>query len=150
MSNRVAQEVAEIWHLEKGQKVGFEAAMREELPCELREVCGKGCFILSLCMNEISSIYDHMKSPVDGVLVQPGAKYSVVSSNMDAATSPDEIMQLLHHNQFRLLDKYLTILKHFEGTGSYQAMLKDHIFILKRLAEKLQMPGEDLVTNSTG
>ncbi len=141
MAKRVAQKVAELWRLHGNQMFVFKVAMREELPGDLRGLCGKGYLIASLCMKEIAAIYDQLKSPLeDGSLQVPGEEITELPEvrELPRGTSAELMIRYLRFKQYRLLKKYTRILGHFEKTEANLKVLRDHIFVLKRLADRLE------------
>ncbi len=137
MAKRAAQKVAELWRLHRAQRFIFKTAMREELPGDLRDLCGKGYLIASLCMNEISAIYNHLKSPVEDDLLQFPAEEIAGLFEIPGKTSAEHLIRYLKDKQHKLLKKYTKLLEHFEETETNR-VLKDHIFVLERLTEKLK------------
>lgn len=138
MAKRVAQKVAELWRLHGAQMFVFKTAMREDLPGDLRGLCGKGYLIASLCMKEIASIYDQLKSPLeDGSLQVPAAEITELPG-LPRGVSAEHVIRYLKVKQHRVLKKYTGILGHFEKTEANLNVLRDHIFVLKRLADRLE------------
>lgn len=138
MAKRVAEKVAELWRLHGAQKFVFKIAMREELPCDLRGLCGKGYLIASLCMNEISAIYDQLKSPVEDGSLQYPAEEITELLELPKGTSAEHVIRYLKLKQHKLLRKYTKILAHFEKTEANLKVLRDHIFVLKRLTSEME------------
>lgn len=135
MSGRQAAEiVAELWRLHGAQMDVYQIAMREELPSELREVCAKGYLIASLCRNEISVIYNQVKSPLhDEALSNTSTRLRSWTRTNPGA----HLIALLQEKQKSLLRKYKTLLDYFESNEPSLKVLEEHIFLLKRLADRL-------------
>ncbi|ODS73442.1 MAG: hypothetical protein ABS46_20130 [Cytophagaceae bacterium SCN 52-12] len=144
MAKRVAQKMAELWQLHGNQMFVFKIAMREELPGDLRGLCGKGYLIASLCMKEIAAIYDQLKSPLDDRSLQvPEGEITELAEvpGLSKGRSAELMIRYLRFKQCRLLKKYTRILGHFDKTEANLKVLRDHIFVLKRLAERLEGAG---------
>ncbi len=138
MAKRVTQKVAELWRLHGAQRFVFKIAMREEVPAEFRGLCGKGYLIASLCMNEISAIYDQLKSPMEDDSLQNPTGEITELLEFPKDTSSEYVIRYLKLKQHKLLKKYTKILTHFEKTETNLRVLRDHIFVLKRLTNEME------------
>lgn len=131
---QAAERIAELWRLHGAQMDVFKIAMREELPTEMRSICGKGYLIASICMNEISVIYNQLKCPLqDSALKASGTKLlSWAKSNPSA-----QMITVLHEKQQKLLRKYQSLLNYFDLNEPHLKVLEEHIFLIQSLADKL-------------
>jgi hypothetical protein len=140
MSKRVSQRVAELWKLHRAQQSFYKVAMGEEIPGDLRSLCGKGYLITSVCMSEISEIYDQVKCPIGDRVLQPSIKNAPSNrlGQMPDGSAAERVIHYLRFRQGKVLRKYAKILSHFEVGEAYLKVLNDHMFVLNGLADKLE------------
>lgn len=143
MKKGVSERVAELWKLHSAQQLFYKFAMREEIPRDLRSLCGKGYLISSVCMSEISEIYDQVRCPIGDCPLQfPESKVKPDKVRRTLYSSVTEyVIGYFKFKQGEVLKKYAKILAHFEGGEVYIKVFSDHIGVLNGLTEKLERVG---------
>ncbi len=140
MARQVSERIAELWKLHSAQQLFYKMAMREDISGELRRLYGKGYLISSVCMKEISEMYDQLRCPVSDRMLRlrSADTFLLKLLKLPEGRQTDHVIRYLRDAQARVLKKYEKVLAHFEKGEAGIRVLSDHIFVLSNLAEKLE------------
>lgn len=138
MTRQVIQKVGTLWKMLCEQQSVYRTVMKREIPGGLRNLCGKGYMIASVCMKEILTMYNDIRYAAQEEELPLNPAPEEPASDLPEDCPGEKVTDYLRKRQADLIKRYLLIQDYFDRDEEYLRLLVDHIFVLRRLGGKLR------------
>jgi hypothetical protein len=136
----IVKQVVKIWRLYKTQQLVLTAAMREEIPFQLRTLLSRDYMICSLLKKEMANFYDGLRCCM-GDMFRPDSHGSItMAADRDIRTTLERIA--VAHRQ--IIAEYEILLDLVEDSDINTKIIHQHRKQMGKMTEELTMQLEKM------
>ncbi|MGX5857355.1 hypothetical protein ACWKW6_27115 [Dyadobacter jiangsuensis] len=136
----IVKQVVKIWRLYKTQQLVLTAAMREEIPFQLRTLLSRDYMICSLLKKEMANFYDGLRCCM-GDMFRPDSAASITAATERNILATLESIAVAHR---QIIDEYRVLLDLVEDSNINTNILHQHRKQMVKMTDELLIHAEKM------